>query len=340
MTVYYVDVTSGDNSDTGLTEGLAWKDLGYAANQVSADDKVWVKASASYTADDPDTATCNWEVDTAGAVTTPIVWEGYTSSTGDGGVVTVDADSGTNVNPLVINIAAFGYNVFKNFRFTGGSGDGVSCTTSDGNVFKNCRFDNNDDHGFNGSGANSTLFYNCLFDSNGDRGVYISEGIIVCCVAHSNGDHGIYTGDGTVSMCLSYENGVSGDYQIYLNTGSYGSASVIGCTVDGDDSTTNGVNGIFITGNSQPVAIVNTIAFDCNVGIYANNDCGEGCVADAILMYSNDTDRTNFLTGDNDVSGTGDPFTDSGNNDYSLGSGSEAIDAGRDAGDAVDDWGL
>ena len=70
MTTYYVDVTTGLDTDTGLSEALAWQTLGYAANQVAAGDLVYVKNTASYVVADPDTATVVFEITTAG--TSPV----------------------------------------------------------------------------------------------------------------------------------------------------------------------------------------------------------------------------------------------------------------------------
>ena len=40
---YYVDDTTGLDTDSGLTEALAWKTLGKAADEVAAGDHVYVK---------------------------------------------------------------------------------------------------------------------------------------------------------------------------------------------------------------------------------------------------------------------------------------------------------
>ncbi len=77
MATYYVDGAVGDDGNLGTSEGAgnAWATLTKAMNTVAAGDKVWVKASATYT----ETMT----MVTVGAQGTPIVFEGYTTATGD-----------------------------------------------------------------------------------------------------------------------------------------------------------------------------------------------------------------------------------------------------------------
>jgi len=333
--IYFVDVTTGNNGDSGLTEALAWKDLGFAANQVAADDKVWVKASASYIADDPDTATTNWEITTAGGNVTPIIWEGYYSSTGDGGVVTVDAQD-TNLTCLLTSIGGNVYNVFKNFRFTQAADAGVSLNAGadDHAVFKNCRFDNNADDGIDGD--NLVAFEGCLFDNNGAFGCDVDTlCTAICCIAHSNTGRGIDL-SGARLGCISYSNGTAGR-EFAMNSGSFQNDVCINCIADGDDgATTIGFFGD--PTNSDMYAIVNCIAMDCNEGIRFDGGGTELCIARNNLFYSNTTDRTNWLIGEGDVDGTEDPFRDSGSRDYSLKHGSEAHQTGLDARSTISFW--
>lgn len=332
MATYYVDVTTGDNGDNGTTEALAWADLGYAANQVAAGDIVYVKASASYTADDPDTATTNWEITTAGTAVTPIVWIGYTTTITDGGVVTVDAQD-TNTSALLISGTL--YNVFKNFHFTQADGDGVSGTAADRVTFKNCRSSNNANSGFTLN--NYGLFEGCVADTNTAYGFDLDvENILVCCIAHTNTSMGFHIDNRIYVQCLSYNNSATSSSIQMANTTA---GLFFGCSVDGE----NGASSIGIrnaTANGCSIAVVNNILFDCDVGVYNNSNCGELTIARNNLFYSNNTNRTNFLVGEGDVTGSSDPFTASATRDYTLKDGSEAIDAGYDASETVTAWGL
>jgi len=328
---YYVDVTTGDNGDTGLTEALAWADLGYAANQVAAGETVYVKASASYTADDPDTATTNWEITTAGTSTTPIIWIGYTSTITDGGVVTVDAQD-TNTTACLCMSGAV-YNVFKNFRFSQATGVGFSGASSNVATFINCRFDNNGSDGVNV--ASQCSFEGCLSDNNAGMGFVVTYySLFVACIALSNTTNGFWLTSGSCFACISAKN--AGDWLFACNSNySFG---MFNCVGDGDNDASQ--RGFEPRGDGYSIAIANCIFMDCNVGITSGNDCGELVISRNNLFYSNGTDRTSWKAGEGDVAGSSDPFTDSANDDYSLKSGSEAIDTGYDASQPVSDWGL
>ena len=89
--VYYVDVTTGNDTDDGSTELLAWATLAKAADTATTiGDKVWVKASASYVVQDG-ANDCVMQITNTGSNSLPIIYEGYTDTPGDNGVVTIDA---------------------------------------------------------------------------------------------------------------------------------------------------------------------------------------------------------------------------------------------------------
>jgi len=50
MATYYVDTAVGDDGNLGTSEGAgnAWATIQHAVDNVAADDKVWVKASGTY----------------------------------------------------------------------------------------------------------------------------------------------------------------------------------------------------------------------------------------------------------------------------------------------------
>ena len=85
MTTYYVDGAVGNDGNAGTSEGAgnAWATIDHAMNTVAAGDKVFVKATGTYS-ETP-------VMDTVGASNNPITFEGYTTTPGDNGKVTVDA---------------------------------------------------------------------------------------------------------------------------------------------------------------------------------------------------------------------------------------------------------
>jgi len=319
---YFVDVTTGNDGDSGLTEELAFATLGFAANTVAAGEKVWVKASASYTADDPDTATTNWEITTAGGSATPIIWEGYYATPGDGGIVTVDAQD-TNTNAMSQSGLTNIYNAFKNFRFTQADGIGVAFGAGDRVTFVNCRFDNNAGTGMQGD--NYINFFGCMFDNNTSYGVDVdNSGGLVACIMHTNGNYGAFVASSSLCGCILYENTTG---QMNISQMASGGLAV-GNTVDGNNA---GIGILYPTAGIC-AQFCNNIIFDNATGIEAAaGGYEEMVIMDFNFFNSNPTNRTNVPTGSNDVVGTGDPFVDSSNNNYNLIPMSEAKCAGVDA---------
>ncbi len=75
---------------------------------------------------------------------------------------------------------------------------------------------------------------------------------------------------------------------------------------------------------------MNNIFFDLNEGVTNVNPT---ILARGYnLFFSCNTDYADFTNASTDVTGTSDPFTNSGTRDYTLKTGSEALDAGIDAG--------
>ncbi len=328
--VYYVDVTTGNDTDDGSTELLAWATLAKAADTATTiGDKVWVKASASYVVQDG-ANDCVMQITNTGSNSLPIIYEGYTDTPGDNGVVTIDADANTLASPVACTTSLETHYSFTNFRFTGGSNDGFN---GNGTVvgfikFVNCRFDNNDVHGLNANGYITAR--NCQFDANGTSGVTLAAHLnnFTGCKIFGNGA-GMSMGRSTVIGCLLYDNGGS----VNLNFTSYG-CIVMNNTIDGDN-VANSV-GIRLDANIYGIStVMNNILFDLAFGVDSDYIVANGGTEnwDYNLYYDNVDDyENNNCEGPNDVSGTGDPFTASATRDYTLKSGSEAIDAGFDLG--------
>ena len=130
---YYVDVAVGHDANAGTSEGAgnAWASWRKAADTVVAGDHVHVKASGVYSAADGEND-CICLIDTPGTLNTPIVWEGYYATPGDGGIVTLDADVNTLANAIRTDMGGGNvFHVFKGFVMTGATS-----------------------HGFNGGGGN------------------------------------------------------------------------------------------------------------------------------------------------------------------------------------------
>ena len=319
MATYYVDTAVGNDSNAGTSEGAgnAWATIDKAMNTVAASDKVWVKASGNYN----ETAT----IDTVGAITTPITFEGYSSTTGDYGKVTIDGQS-TRASCLTGATNAT-YYIFKNFKFINGTGAGVSLASADNVSFFNCEFNSNGGAGIDID--NNCLFINCVAASNGADGLEPdSNTTLIGCVLHSNTLSNLNAAAAyLIYRCVSYAPGSSSDcFDVpFIN-------NAIGNTADGENSS----DGWTINSDTTPVFIDNII-YDCGTGVLFSASLQEATntFVGYNLINSNTTDYSGTTSGElfaiKDVTGAP-AFTDEANDDYTLGAGSSAIDAGINPG--------
>jgi hypothetical protein len=317
MATYYVSDATGNDADDGLSELNAWKTIDKAMNTVAAGDKVWVKADGNYN----EQAT----IDTAGTSSAPIEFEGYTSTTGDGGQATIDAQS-TRGYCIYTSSTSARYYIFKNFIFQNAINENVGFQIV-GTTFKNCRFYNSTGDGC--ASGSASMFENCLFDSNGSVGADCTSGtvIFIGCRFENNTAEGIEHGGSLwVFDCTFVGNG--GD--AIENVGGNGQWMVVlNCTIDGDGKTTN--TGIDCGASFwKRLVIINCIVYDCVEGI----DCasqGEYFVSRNNLLNNNTTDYpgSRFQTFEGEVL-TAPQFADEAGGDYSLGASSPALDAGFD----------
>ena len=311
MTTYYVDSAATGTAD-GLSEANAWTTIDTAMNNVIAGDKVWVKASATYS------ETPN--IDTGGGFATPIIYEGYTTTTGDNGKVTV---SGTT-NCLTGSVSNM-YHIFKNFIFSGASSHGVYCSAGAANAiaFYNCEFNSNGGSGVFGNDIYA--FINCEFNSNTSSGCDVDNNTkYVGCIAQGNGSHGLVsTNTAMIYKCVIYNNNSFSDG---LNTN--GAYFVIGCTLDGENGNTTS-DGL-ATPNSSDIVVVDNIFYDWGgKGVVLSTGApASQPVVGYNLMNSNATDyNLSYETiGYNDVT-SAPAFIDEASDDYRPSSSSPAVDS-------------
>ncbi|MHC4510564.1 MAG: right-handed parallel beta-helix repeat-containing protein, partial [Planctomycetota bacterium] len=314
-----VDVTPSPGSASGQawSIGGAWATIDKAMNTVAAGDKVWVKADGNYNE--------QAIIDTAGTVSAPIEFEGYTSTTGDGGQATIDAQS-TRQYCVYSSSTVARYHIFKNFIFQKAALENVGFQIV-GTIFKNCRFYNSTGDGC--ASGSTTVFENCLFDSNGGVGADCTSGtaVFIGCRFENNTAEGIeHSGGPWIFDCTFVGNG--GD-AIECLGGNGQWMTVLNCTIDGDGKTTN--TGIDCNSSFwKRLAIINCIVYDCVEGI----DCasqGEYFVSRNNLLSNNTFNYpgSRFQTFEGEVL-TAPQFADEAGGDYSLGASSPALDAGFD----------
>lgn len=234
MTDYYVDGASGADINDGLSEGVgnAWATIQKAADTVIAGDKVWVKASATYT----EAVIEN----TAGSSTGFITYEGYGFTPGDNIRAVVD---GTGNNYTWQNLA--NYITLRNFTLK----NATIANFYSGNLYS-CLFNILSQNAGTGFSLDANAWtVACTADGCTSKGFEMDGGAFLykCEVKNFSGSQS-YSNAGICVNCVSYNgpnNGASTNYaftdQIY----------VVGCSV--------------ITGRNQSTGPNNVVP------IYSNN---------------------------------------------------------------------
>lgn len=316
MATFYVDDATGDDLDDGSTEALAFKTLQKAMDTVAANDKVWAKNTNTYTE--------AVSITTAGGATTPIVFEGYTSSIGDGGVFIIDGEN-TRANGLTNSASTTVRYVFKNLRVINHTAVGISLPTSHNLVFKSCQADGNG--GVGGVDVdNRCIFIDCTFNGNTGTGVTAGDyATFIGCRSYDNSVHGFNMESGFCVHCVTWSNASNNFY----SPGVLGPVVIVNCTGDGESKdTTIGIQ----VSNNIPTAVVNCIIYDNTTGFDAG-DVGEMLVSRNNLVNSN---TANYVNGGQTFSGevTAAPgFENEATHDYRLASGSAARGVGFDGND-------
>jgi hypothetical protein len=318
---FFVDTATGNDADDGLSEANAWLTIQKAADTAVAGEKVWIKAGTYAEQVDFDT--------NAGTGSLPIVFEGYTSATGDGGQFTITG-SGSRASCLVFNGTA-DHVTIKNAILTSPTTQCILGTTAAtvGTKLINV-------HLLKGSSTPSRAIYaggynrfdklcliSCVisggFSGNGISNwlgmLHIADSLIIDC-----GGHGISGSSygGGLSLVRSI---VAGNTTDGINlAGNQAYIFIEGNTIAG-----NGGDGIDINGATNgSVTIRGNVISDHSgagdTGLKIGTISGTTTVeCDYNFYYNNTAHRSgNNTTGDNDVELTGSPFTNAGADDWTL----------------------
>lgn len=323
MATYYVDGAVGDDGNAGTSEGAgnAWATINKAMDTVAAGDKVNVKASVTYLED--------VELETAGTSTSQILFEGYTTTPGDGGRVKIDGQNTRECLSGNALTAGNAYYVFKNFWFYDGIGSSVVLTNVDNCTWVNCRFSHagidgvvvDEEHGF--------IF--CEFDNNAGKGAQIDQrSCCIFCSAHNNGTtNAIRMQSGVFYGCVGYEN-VGVIFRCDLNAGL---KLFLNNTVDGRDAAST--IGLKVEATAAPEIFINNSVRDCAVGITSGTDRGHAPQLWNNNVYSCTTAMSNIQDGEN-LTTTDPGHTDAANDDYTLTQSGEAWQGGIDVDSLVE----
>lgn len=304
MAIYYVDGSSGSNSNTGTSEGAAWQTITYACANISSGDTVYVKASVEY----------NETITVQQSMTEPTKIIGYTSSITDNGRVTVQGGNSLAYN-LRTDTQSNHWWYFKNFIFEGATsrslyavggfhrnwtmeniimrpGTGSATTAAlfgnyssiDSSRFLNCVVDGFSSTGFSAKGT--LYFTDCIFTNNGGGGLYSDSYTNLearGCIFADNTQHGFRPKTGLIENCIFYNNG----YSAVTSTNVGISAVRI-------------INSLFVNHTSSTYQTLN--------GSHSVN-----CV-----FYNNHTKLSSSSRSDGDIDLTADPFVDAANGDFNL----------------------
>jgi len=313
------------------TIGDPWT-MAEATANVVAGDKVFVKAG-TYSVDDSASSSV-MDIDIVGTNANWILWEGYTTTQGDfslGDVQPAIIDALTNTLSNALNgttLGGSGYNGFRGLRFTGGSSHGANFGTSVDNVaFEGCKFDNNGGRGL--IADNEVTGVMCEFTGNTTNSLNADNNTrFLACSFHNEPSQTVTLGSGAcMLMSLFFNNG--NGVNLFFDSQT---PVIVGNSFDGGSQASS--VGTRISGSANIMGILyNNIFIDFDVAVDFASAGTERVVSKGFnLFFGNTTDYDVLSLESNDISGTSDPFTDSANDDYSLKTGSEALDAGLDAG--------
>lgn len=319
-TTYYVDGASGSDGNAGTSTGAAWKTLAKASTSTTVGDVIYVKASATYN-----------EILTfrsTGTASSPIIWEGYSSTPGDLGRATVE---GGNTRASNVRINNCSNNVVKNFILQGATSEAINYADAISNgFFFNCRI-------LKGTGTSPasvsspgyaafalTIVGSEISGFTG-AGTGTGSGIVLrrieYCEIHGNSGDGVsaasYRTAGEIQNNLIYSNGGKG-----ISLSGSGGLGII----SNNDIHSNTSDGISIDGadNSNVIIQNNVITSNGGYGInIVNVPSGTTFInSDKNFFYSNTSGEisstSRLIQLNPNVTLTGNPYTSSGTGDYSL----------------------
>lgn len=283
-----------------------------AAALVVAGNKVWFKATATYT----QSTTVTFS--TSGSSGLPVILEGYTTTRGDGGMATIQLTASSIIG---FSVTGSQYRVL-NFIFDGNSQTTSRGVSMDGNtsLIKNCKAMNCTASGFRLQTATveaqncwatactsapfqtvaAVTLIDCAATANSAAAFQLTTNRAVCirCIAANNtgassdGFQNSATLGAILINCVSYNNGRDG-FRCTTSNGMDG-ASIRNCIF-----VSNAGYGI----NSATTAFVGASSLDLDYNAFYNNTSGA---------------RNQVPTGAHDVALSGDPFTNGASADFSL----------------------
>jgi len=322
---------AGSGSNTGLDASNEWT-LAQATANAAAGNIHHCKAG-TYIADDSSSSSI-MDIDVAGTIAAWVEWRGYTTTIndftiGDTPPAILDASTNTLTNCAQTSTigSAHAYNRFRGFQFTGASGDGFTgSNNTDSLTFEGCKFDTNGDRGFQGD--DNAVFVGCEFTGNTTSAIDADNNtVLLGCKIHNEASTVVLTQTVFVFNSLFYNNGNG------INVRSTSTMYALGNTFDGDNQASS-IGLQTVGGAVIPYLVYNNIFFDLGTGVDFSTGGTNEVRSRGHNLFSSCTNNYDTIADAlSDIDdGTTDPFTDSAGRDYTLASGSTAIDAGLDGG--------
>lgn len=326
MSIYYVTQAAAGGGAGTIGDPFT---LAEARAAVVAGDKVFIKADADYTTQDGASGSI-LHLSVTGTYANPITWEGYTTTPGDGGQVTFDTGTAGLTRGVGASAGTVSHQILKNIICLGGTqGFNGSNGACDSWVLINCKAENTSLAGY---WLDTNLKFLRSVSKNCAQAYRLgSINMLIGCEAYGASSTYVFYGSGELLLygCIGYNNAG-------LNYVNANPPRVFNCTFDGENHATS--VGVYANTTQEQEVAINNVIYDMQTGISAVNASATTVDSDSMsffdwsLFYSNVANVSGTsLNGYGDVSGTGDPFTDEAADDYTLASGSEAIDAGIDA---------
>lgn len=316
-----VDKSMGTTGSTGGNGKLGGALSTLAAIAVIAPgNKVWVKASATYSI-----TAAQAVFTTNGSSLLWITYEGYTTTRGDGGQVTVQRSSGSTISLLS---GSGSFHSLINFIADGASGTaitGINPTGGTSVYLQNCKALNCTTAGFTITTARAQMI-NCLATGCSGTASFnitaLAPYVLGCRATGGTCPGFIFnmnnTNGGFCSRCISDNNTGGSSQGFKVNNGM--TMQFTQCA-----AYANGSDGILFDTTTASTCVDGGSIIGCilvgntGFGINANAANVPFLAADYNFFYNNTGGaRNNLPAGTHDVTGSGDPFANGASNDFTL----------------------